>query len=412
MSSPLIFNYRRRSHSASSPSPSPVPKPLWRPASKRARSSHCNSPAITDSPSSQSRNVDFWRTGKRLRRDVSPSSMTYATGSSTPASTDSRSSGLSSSAPHTPLFATTPADFLLFPSCESHRETTSNKSRNKSTNPFDFRVVQSDFSDPDATRLRSDAFWELHRSIAENGEGLVKRMRDFEDSRSKSGIYNRARALQRRRAKQRHTPSVPVTRSIRRSSSSESHEEDVQIYSGELSGLPISRQKRASSLGLMDTENNEMRGASTSSLSECADHVSVHTSISNNDTDDLSRHSFNTTFPSDALHSTSSSPAYKYSAYTTASSSSSGPSINSSFNALFPSSTDRNSIFWASSSHSTPSTQETPSLTSSASRTEKAIAALSLAIANGAGGLDDYEAARDLDSSPAMADSQAGELWH
>jgi hypothetical protein len=162
----------------------------------------------------------------------------------------------------------------------------------------------------------------------------------------------------------------------------------------------------------MDTQNDEMRGTSTSPLSECADHASIHASISNDDTDDLSRHSFNTTFPSDALHSTSSSPAYTHSTYTTAFSSASGPSFNSSFNALFPSSTDRNSTFWTPSSHSNSSSQESPSLTSSASRTEKAIAALSLAIANGAGSMGDYEAARDLDSSPPMADSQAGELWH
>jgi hypothetical protein len=72
MSSPstFTFNYHRRSLSASSPSPSPIPKSLWRPASKRAHSS-CNSPALPDSASSQTRNFDFWRTGKRLRRDVS-----------------------------------------------------------------------------------------------------------------------------------------------------------------------------------------------------------------------------------------------------------------------------------------------------------------------------------------------------
>lgn len=441
MSSPLIFNYRRRSHSASSPSPSPILKPLWRPASKRARSSHRNSPAIPDSPSSQSRNFDFWRTGKRLRRDISvrlnhisilyslmvllfqPPSVTCVTGSSTPASTDSHSSDLSSSAPHTPVFAATPADFLLFPSSRaSHWETTSIKSRSKSTHSFDFPVApsQSDFSEVEVARLRSDALWELHRSIAENGEGLVKKMRDFEDSRSKLGIYNRARALQKRRAKRRHAPSAPVTRSIRRPSSSENDEDDIQIYSGELCSLPISRQKRASSLGLMDTDNDDVRGESASSFSECTGQASIHTSFSNDDVDDLSRHSFNTTFPSssDALHSTSSSPAYKYSAYTTASSPASGPSINSPashFDALFPSTTDHNLIFGAPShptATSLASCQETPYLSSSASRTEKAIAALSLAIANGAGGLSDYEAVRDLDSSPVMVNSQAGELWH
>ncbi|KAG0709006.1 hypothetical protein DFH29DRAFT_890112 [Suillus ampliporus] len=409
MSSPLTFNYRRRSHSASSPSPSPVPKALWRPASKRARSSR-NSPALPDSASSQTRNSDFWQTGKRLRRDVSPPSITCTTGSSTPASTDSHSSGLSSSAPHTPLFAATPADFLLFSSRSSRRET--EKSRRKSTNPLGVRDAHSDISEVDATRLRSDAFWELRRSIAVSGESLVKRMRDFEHSRSKSGIYNRARTVDRRRAKKRHSPSVPVTRSVR---SSESDEDDVQIYSGELCGLPVSRQKRASSLGPMDIDNDEMH---TSSFSKYADQASIRSSFSNDDADDISRRSFNTTFSPDTLHSTSSSPAYKYSAYTTAFSPAlSGPSTSSparSFEAPRSSPTIHDSIFPLS--HPTPaslaSSQEFFSLTSSASRTEKAIAALSLAIANGAAGLGDYEDLHDLDVPSIMMDSQAGELWH
>jgi len=344
--------------------------------------------------------------------------MTCGTGSSTPASTDSHSSSLSSSAPHTPLFVSTPADFLLLHSRAGYRETASTKSRSKSTNSFD---AQSGFSEVDTARLRSDALWELHRSVAENGEGLVKRMRDFEDSRSKSGIYDRARALKKRRAKRRHAPSLPITRSVRRLSSSESDDDDVQIYSGELCSLPVSRQKRASSLGLMDTDNDEVRGTSVGSFSECADQASIHTSFSYDDIDDLSRYSFNTAFlsGSDASHSTSSSPAYKYSAYTTACSSASGSSINSPaspFDSLFPGSPDPNFIFRAPSSHSAATSlapsQETPSPTSSASLTEKAIAALSLAIANGAGGLGDYGAVRDLDSSPVMVDSQAGELWH
>ncbi|KAG1867911.1 hypothetical protein DFJ58DRAFT_768309 [Suillus subalutaceus] len=409
MSSPSTFNYHRRSLSTSSPSPSPVPKTLWRPASKRARSS-CNSPALPDSASSQTRNFDFWRTGKRLRRDISLPSMT---GSSTPASTDSHSSGFSSSAPHTPLFATTPEDFLLFPSRSSHRETASEKSRRSSMNSVGIRDSHSDISEADATRLRSDAFWELRRSIAVSGEGLVKRMRDFERSRSKSGIYKRARTADRQRAKKRHSPSVPVTRSVRRSNSSESDEDDIQIYSGELCGLPISRQKRASSLGSMDLDNDEMQ---SSPLSEYVDQASTHSSFSNDDADDLSCHSFNTTFPSDSLHSTSSSPAYKYSAYTTTFSPPlSGPSFSSparSFEAPHSSPAHQNSVFLSShpTTASSASSQKDVSLTSSASRTEKAIAALSLAIANGAAGLGDYDALRDIPS--VMIDSQVGELWH
>jgi hypothetical protein len=336
--------------------------------------------------------------------------VTYTTGSSTPASTDSHSSGLSSSAPHTPLFAATPEDFLLFPRRSSHRETASKKSRRSSTNLVGIRGSHSDITEADATRLRSDAFWELRRSIAVSGEGLVKRMRDFEYSRSKSGIYKRARTVDRQRAKKRHSPSVPVTRSVRRSNSSESDEDDVQIYSGELCGLPVSRQKRASSLGPMDMDNDEMQ---SSPLSDYVDQASTHSSFSNDDTDNLSCRSLNTTFPLDASHSTSSSPAYKYSPYTTAFSPPLfGPSFSSSAEASRSSPTHQNSIFLSShpTSASFASSREDVSLTSSASRTEKAIAALSLAIANGAAGLGDYDALRDIPS--VMIDSQVGELWH
>jgi hypothetical protein len=335
--------------------------------------------------------------------------VTHTTGSSTPASTDSHSSGLSSSAPHTPLFAATPEDFLLFPSRSDYRETASEKSRRGSMNSVGIRDSHSDISEADATRLRSDAFWELRRSIAVSGEGLVKRMRDFERSRSKLDIYRRARVADRQRAKKRHSPSAPVTR---KSNSSESDEDDVHIYSGELCGLPISRQKRASSLGSMNLDNDEME---SSLFSEYVNQASTRSSFSNDDADNLSCRSFNTTFPPNSLHSTSSSPAYKYSHTMTFSPPLSGPSFSSparSFEAPRSSPTHQNSKFLSShpTAASFASSEEDVSLTSSASRTEKAIAALSLAIANGAAGLGDYDALRDIPS--VMIDSQVGELWH
>lgn len=237
-------------------------------------------------------------------------------------------------------------------------------------------------------------------------------MRDFEHSRSKSGIYKRARTVDRQRSKKRHSPSVPVTRSVRRSNSSDSDEDDIQIYSGELCGLPIPRQKRASSLGPVDMDDDEMQ---SSPLLEYVDQASTRSSSSNDDADNLSRRSFNSTFPPDTLHSTSSSPAYKYSAYTTAFSPPlSGPSFSSPARSFeVPrSSPMQNSIFLSShpTAASFASSQEDVSLNSSASRTEKAIAALSLAIANGAAGLGDYDALRDIPS--VMIDSQVGELWH
>jgi hypothetical protein len=160
----------------------------------------------------------------------------------------------------------------------------------------------------------------------------------------------------------------------------------------------------------MDMDNDEMQ---SSPFSDYVDQASTRSSFSNDDADNLSCRSFNTTFPPDALHSTSSSPAYKYSAYTTAFSPPlSGPSFSSPAEAPRFNPTHQNAVFPSShpASASFDSSQEDVSLTSSASRTEKAIAALSLAIANGAAGLGDYDTLRDIPS--VMIDSQVGELWH
>jgi len=64
-------------------------------------------------------------------------------------------------------------------------------------------------------------------------------------------------------------------------------------------------------------------------------------------------------------------------------------------------------------SKSSPPRQHLLSPTSpSSTRSEKAIAALSLAIANGAGGLNDYAALRGMEAPSIIEDSQVGELWH
>jgi hypothetical protein len=52
-------------------------------------------------------------------------------------------------------------------------------------------------------------------------------------------------------------------------------------------------------------------------------------------------------------------------------------------------------------------------LPSSASRSEKALAALTLALANGAGGLTDYEPLLAVkDDSSSIGDYHVGELWN
>ncbi|KAF9240908.1 hypothetical protein BU15DRAFT_73765 [Melanogaster broomeanus] len=264
MSLPFSFNYRRRSHSAS-PSPSPAPASAWRPH-KRAHSSRRESPSVPGSPSSQPSNLDFWRTGKRPRRDFSPS---RATGISTPSSSaDSRSDSSSSSAPHTPLFPASSAGFLIFPD-------RANEGTQNPHSPSSFVSPVPDYAsescDSDVARLRSEAFWELQRSVQMNGEGFVKRMRELEDSRSRSVQHSRARGIERRR-RTRHSPSVPTTRATRKPCLSDNNDDDddddVLILSSDLSSsgsIFHSRQKRSSSLGAMDESDSQSHAATNSS---------------------------------------------------------------------------------------------------------------------------------------------------
>ncbi|KIJ68303.1 hypothetical protein HYDPIDRAFT_165191 [Hydnomerulius pinastri MD-312] len=411
------FNYRRRSHSASSPSPSPAPASVWRPAHKRAHSSHRNSPGITDSPSSQRCNVDSWRTGKRRRRDYSPS---RDTGRSTPSSTDSHSSGSISSAPHTPPFPASSADFLLFPGRSAYRGNGSAQSRSPSSLASSLPDDPYESSESELARLRSEAFWELQRSVEENGEGFVKRMRELEDSRAKSAQHSRARGIERRRRK-RYSPSVPTTRKTKKASGSDNDDDDVLILSSDVIGGSIfhPKQKRASSLGAMVVDN-DTQAQEEALLSPVSRNLSIIHPFSFKDTCHDHTHTSNHNHIMEPYTSSNSSPESTHPAYTNAftqsPSHSSPKSFNSPLNVFSPSFPSRDNV---GARMLVPVPSPTASsdrssfdvIPSSSSRTEKAIAALTLAMANGAGGLGDYEAVRALDNQ-CTNESQVGELWH
>ncbi|KAF8844051.1 hypothetical protein BDN67DRAFT_963543 [Paxillus ammoniavirescens] len=415
MSSPFALNYRRRSHSTSSPSPSPAPPPTWRSAHKRAHSSHRDTPGVPDSPS-QPCNLDFWRTGKRPRRDFS---LSRATGNSTPSSAGSRSSSASYSAPHTPPFPASSAGFVLFPGRSLYRGAQNPHSPSSFGSSLSDDVCES--SELELARLRSEAFWELQKSVEENGEGFVKRMRELEDSRSKSVQHSRARGIERRRRK-RYSPSVPTTRATRKTSLSDD-DDDVLILSSDVSSGSIfhPRQRRSSSLGAMEESNFQSHVGTNSfarlssvspisgiihpfSFTQDTSHSHPHTNNYNQATESFTPSS---TFPE------STSPAYT-NAFTPASFHSSLDSLPSSLNAFSSSSPCGDDVGVNSRAPILPPPPYRPPVCcvpNSASSTEKAIAALALAMANGAGGLGDYEAVRALDPSSAD-ESQAGELWH
>jgi hypothetical protein len=429
LSSPFTLSCRRRSHSASSPSPSPAPTSSWRPSHKRAHSSHRDTPTL---PDSQRCHLDIWRTGKRPRRDISvcvsfpslshrsshfaPLQPAEPTRSSTPASADSRTTSSGSSAPQTPIFPASSADFLLFPSHPLYRGSLT--TRNPRSPSFAVSLLHGDTSESsesELVRLRSAAFSELKRSVQENGEGFVKRMREFEDSRSKSAHHSRARGIERRRRK-RYSPSVPTTRANGKSAVSDD-DDDVLILSSAFGAEPLhSKQKRSSSLGAMDDSDFQLHGETNSSgrlspisgifhplpFAHYASHV--HHNTTNQPTELFP--SFSTSFDfTNPLHTNAFKPALSHS---------SSDSLASSAD-MFLSSSYTEDADYPSSSPMDSRPQSPNHLSAgaipSASSAEKAIAAITLAMANGAGGLGDYEAVRALNVS-SVDESQVGELWH
>lgn len=157
----------------------------------------------------------------------------------------------------TPAFAATSADFNLFPKEDRKTE----RSRRSTHHADSISRLSADLeydvhTEVDLARLHSDAFWELHRSVAQNGEGLVMRMRDYEHSRSRSRSEAQAKTKEaQRRGRKRASIVLPVPKPVPHADISDD-DDDVQIFAGELLEtlfLGSSRHpKRALSLGGMD----------------------------------------------------------------------------------------------------------------------------------------------------------------
>jgi hypothetical protein len=296
----------------------------------------------------------------------------------------------------TPFFATTSAEFNLFP---RHKRTQSNSHRSPPESEPSLPSIGDIGLDtqPDLTQLRSEAFWELHRSVAESGEGLVRRMRDYESSRSRGVIYSRAKGSLRR-SRKRHSLSLRTKRVIGAGDGSE--EDDVQIFSGdgssEVGDYGGARKKRAFSLGMADSESHSPAFVDLDGSERCSSpNTAFFSGPSAYNSDDESMDLINDSpLSTSVIASSPGAPALSHS-FTN--------STNSSFVSLPP-------TFF---SRSSPPRQHSVGPTSpSSSRSEKAIAALSLAMANGAGGLNDYAALQAMDIPSIIEDSQVGELWH
>lgn len=401
-------HHRRRSHSTSSPTHSQTARcpsnGSWRTIHKRSRPFTLRSPTYRDLASNQPPekwDVDMWRRGKRARTSSSVrflSSFTRYRPSLTSALSPQTTvfTGVSSfrdadppadvptATAFTYTFPSTSAAFQFFPERHQFNPSVWATRTTEESLHMDDAAAPEPIPTDNVDQLRTDAFGELHRSVAESGEGLVSRMRDWETSHTTSDHRRHSSGSQPQSHWSRKR-SVP----IQDWSEDESDEDDdIQIISGESSspaasprGPPL-KKKRAFSLSVMDvdhptayapylTPDGSERGSSP---------VDTHfMSVSEMDSDE-------------EVDGGSSPPALTH-AFTN--------SANSSLLSLsLPPPRDRHT--------------EEPPVPLSASRAEKAIAALSLAMASGAGGLNDYETLRTSENkaTPALDESLVGEMWH
>ena len=267
------------------------------------------------------------------------------------------------------VFATTPAEFNLtarsqhFPAKPRRSDT---RARNSVDQPMSNRENLTEL-----IRLRSSAFWELRRSIAENGEGFVRRMRVYEGSRSRQAIHLKVKEAEKRGRKRLFSEK-------RAAIHNSDDDEDIQICSGD-SSSKIQKSSfcggRGRSLHAMDVDNCQLDSPSTWHMRSC---LSCGQQCSSNLQSDTKQ-----------------------------------PSIASS-----PPSSPR-SLYEPSSPTSSPScgplsllTDDLPLPLLSTTSCHGVVAALNLALANGAGSLEDYSSLWEYQSRFQTDYYDHGDLWH
>jgi hypothetical protein len=240
----------------------------------------------------------------------------------------------------------------LFPSTSAAFDLRPHNSRSSLSQPHRKPNSRPVSTDQNVSALHSDALWELHQSITEASEGFVQRMRDWESSRPQMS----------RQAHRRSTPfpSYNFSRgfefSSRTSSPLEAASEEDDLDSDNEDDVLI-----------LSNETSSVTRASSYAVSPPGKRARSLGDM------DLDSPQIPPTILPELSHTIASSST-------------------SSLLSLAP-----------------PSIMPPPS-----SREEKAIAALTLALANGAAGLNDYSAVRDaLGVSATHADgaSEAGEMW-
>ncbi|KAK7058840.1 hypothetical protein VNI00_001464 [Paramarasmius palmivorus] len=353
------FNPRRRSQSASTASSHRTSaESSKRRAIKRANPNFFYGP---ESKIAFKRDAEPWRTKSR-RRDTSSSALSSDDELQDDDHDMASDDCIMTSAPTpTPAFAATSAEFHLFP---RHNARPLHRSSNTATIYNSHQDAPPSYAE--LTRLRSNAFWELQRSVMENEIGFVSRMRDYEQSRSRADAYKKVKDAQKRGRKRFSL--ISSSRKFVPAQDESDDDVDIQLYSGGLSQPFFSRATREQS-----SSSGQLRARSAPGGERCS---SPSSSLYVTD-DELHKPQ-----PTDSHASHTSPPQYPTSPTGL---SSSNTSVTSSLNPVIP---------------SMPS-----------SRSEKAIAALTLALANGSGGINDYEALRSLEPVLALDDSHIGDMW-
>lgn len=280
------------------------------------------------------------------------------------------------------------ADFNLF--SKSNR---SSRRRASYSPPRSETGLSNSLSQSELTRLRSSAFWELHQSITENGEGFVQRMRDYEHVRSRQS----PEPTRRGRKRDFHPQTTPHTYIADSDESGDDEDEDIQIFSGDLSANPGSCSPR--------------HGEQSTSM------VIPYYPLRNGDQEydqEYNQFFHQNQPPSSMMFGSNPLPVISDShlSPSTLSFSSTNPSLLSSpiQSQHFDSDISPSSLSLPSSlspSDSASSLGRTPSLSS-----DKAISEITLALANGAGAIRDYSHIQNLTSFEHMDAGESGELWH
>ncbi|KZT30364.1 hypothetical protein NEOLEDRAFT_1144047 [Neolentinus lepideus HHB14362 ss-1] len=306
-----------------------------------------------------------------------------------------------SSAPPTPGLASTPVAFNLFPNRKRTPRGTRHSPGRHSV-PSHSLPGSHPPSNADLHRMRSTAFGDLRKSIAEGGEGFVLRMRDLERARTKN-LSGRGRIADQRHfhggiRKRPVSYYDPARRTYPIDSATEEEEDDVQIFVGESSsgGEPISK-KRTMSLGDMDLDtfslDLQQYQPSMDESDRCSSPMDTSASGPSSYSSDDDEPSNNLLRDTRFSFATTGIPNPFTSAHTHTYTNSTNSSLAS--------------LPLPPPSH----LQKHPTLPSSASRSEKAIAALTLALANGAGGISDYGALSGLQTATLIDDCEVGSMF-